>query len=141
MNVYKDLLLEGIQLDNDALHIALRVKHINHEQIDGTNRKLMYGNLLCLSFGGNFLKPIWATVSSREMLKKNIVVIEICREQYEITHADFLFDLLTEINKGTKIIFFFIKGLQLFALFFSRISEGVARACDNPESICEIKVF
>jgi len=84
MNVYRGIRLAGVQLSSSgscsALSIGLTViphKKVNWDQCSN----LMFGNLLCISVSGTFQDPIWATVASRELLKKDqIVVIELCSE-------------------------------------------------------------
>jgi len=84
INVYRGIRLAGVQLTNtgscSGLSIGLVVTP--HQKINWDHSShLMFGNLLCISVSGTFQDPIWATVTSRDLLKKHqIVVIELCCE-------------------------------------------------------------
>ena len=102
MNVYVDIQLVGIEAVEGNLHadansgisFGLRIKsvkpHIKWEQ----SRDLMFGNLLCISTDGTFNKPLWATVSSRDLLAKNgIVLVDPCLELNGSDLASFISSL------------------------------------------------
>ena len=49
-----------------------------------------------ISISGNFQQPIWVTVSNREMLKKDsVVIVQTCWEWNESNDAEILLNLIT----------------------------------------------
>jgi len=97
MNVYRGIQLAGVQLtpsgSYSGLSIGLAVephKKINWDQ----SSNLMFGNLLCISVSGTFQDPIWATVSSRDLLPTHhIIVIELCSETNSRSNSETLLSL------------------------------------------------
>ena len=81
MNVYVNVILGGIDVTNNGLYVALRVKPMQKVRDWEKSSYLMFGNLLCLSAAGNFNDVIWATVADRRLLKTaNMVVVQFCSE-------------------------------------------------------------
>ena len=81
MKVYVNVIICGIEIRNDGLNVALKVKPTQKVRDWDTCRHLMFGNLLCLSVGGNFKNLIWATVTDRSLLKSDdIVMVQSCDE-------------------------------------------------------------
>ena len=98
MNVYRGIRLAGIQLSysgssSGGLSIGLAVT--SHQKINwDQSSNLMFGNLLCISVSGTFQDPIWATVASRDLLKKHqIVVVELCCNNNSGSNSDSLLAL------------------------------------------------
>ena len=97
MNVYQGLRLAGVQLTYSGscsgLSIGLAVTP--HQKINWDySSNLMFGNLLCISVSGTFQDPLWATVASRDLLKKHqIVVIELCCENNAYSNSEALLAL------------------------------------------------
>ena len=96
MNVYRNVVLVGIAMKDNALYMALRISSVREVKDWDTCSNLMFGNLICVSISGNFQQPIWATVADRGMLKKdNVVVVQSCWEWNDNDDADILLNLIT----------------------------------------------
>ena len=96
MNVYHNIALVGIALKESALYMALKISSVKEIRDWETCPNLMFGNLLCISISGNFQQPIWVTVSNREMLKKDsVVIVQSCWEWNESNDAEILLNLIT----------------------------------------------
>ena len=100
MNVYQKVALVGVSLKDNAIYMALRIEPVKEVKDWETSANLMFGNLLCISIGGGFERPFWATVASREMLKKdNIVIVQSCWEWNDEEDSEIMLNLITA--KGT----------------------------------------
>jgi len=111
MNVYDRVLPVGISLKDNSLYMALRIHSQKEIRNWDTCSNLMYGNLLCISIGGDFQNPIWVTVASREMLNKDqIVIVQTCWEWNDMNDAEILLNLITARGKAafTRVLQFFI---------------------------------
>ena len=81
MNVYVNAILSGIDVTNNGLYVALKIKPMQKVIDWEKSSYLMFGNLLCLSATGNFNDVIWATVADRRLLKTaNVVLVQFCSE-------------------------------------------------------------
>lgn len=96
MNVYKNIVLAGIDISRDCLYVALKVTSCRIIKDWDTCSNLMFGNLLCLSIGGSFKDPIWFTVVNRELLTSdNIVVVQACTECNQESDGEIMMKLMT----------------------------------------------
>ena len=100
MNVYQNVSLAGLHVSNSSVLVGLHInsaKEIKNWQISSN---LMFGNLLCVSIGGDFKELFWATVEDKSrMNKENIVIVKPFIEWNDISLAHFLFELY-EADKG-----------------------------------------
>jgi hypothetical protein len=82
MNVYRGVRLAGmhLSLSGNGMAIGLFINPPPGVNLDHSSH-LMFENLLCISVSGTFRDPIWATVLSRDLLKRHrIIVVELCSE-------------------------------------------------------------
>ena len=122
MNVYRNLALVGIAMKNNALYMALRITSVKKVKDWDTCSNLMFGNLVCISISGTFQQPIWATVTDRDMSKKDsIVIVQSCLEWNDNDDAEILLNLITA--KG----YYLILSLQK-AVRFRAVSLTVTRS-------------
>ena len=96
MYVYLDVSLEGIHISSTTNNVSLCLKAKPFTKVDDWIQapNLMFGNLLCISVSGTFRDPIWATVTSRELLKSDgIVLVELLSEYNSINDTDVILSL------------------------------------------------
>lgn len=96
MNVYTQVKMVGFQkaVHGSGLPLGLALKPLRPVANWDQTSCLMYGNLLCISVSGTFRDPIWATVSNRELLSsQSVVIVELCSESNDMTDSDAILSL------------------------------------------------
>ena len=106
MSVYSMVTVVDITLSNTSMLVYLQFTAKNAAKSWKTSRKLMYGNLLCISINGDFTDAIWMTVTDRdeELLEKHQVVgVELISFTGEIRNANILKNLLYHSGKMVMV--------------------------------------
>lgn len=106
MNVYSMVTVVDINLTNSSLLVYLQFSSKNSGISWKTSRKLMYGNLLCISINGEFSDSIWVTVADRdeEVLEKHSVVgVELISFSNENKNAKIMKSLLYHSGKMVMV--------------------------------------
>lgn len=96
MNVYTQVKMVGFQkaVHGSGLPLGLALKPLRPVANWDQTSCLMYGNLLCISVTGTFQDPIWATVSNRELLSsQKVVMVELCSESNDMTDSEAILSL------------------------------------------------
>lgn len=104
--VYDNLKLVGFEIDR-TLSVILQFNTVKGKVKDWTkSRRLMFGNLLCLSPGQKFSEGdiIWATVSNRDedLLKRSCIAVEFFNEFNAMSIAAII--SLLHSNNGRTIM-------------------------------------
>ena len=80
MDIYENVAVIDIDIDYTTVLLSLHFKPCRPVNDWSRSKKLMFGNLLCLSVKGDFSDPIWLTVSERDertLQKHNVVGTEL----------------------------------------------------------------
>ena len=114
MNVYTNIEFVGLEVQQGSSHVesggkglsfALHIKPLRANVNWRTSRNLMFGNLLCISTDGKFDRPLWATVSSNDLLPtKQIVLVEPCTEVPGSDIAQFITILKQSSAQATVMV-------------------------------------
>ncbi|KAL5248773.1 hypothetical protein ACHWQZ_G017830 [Mnemiopsis leidyi] len=76
MSVYKKVFVRNIDMEHTSILISLQFS-LDKSVLDWRrSKKLMFGNLLCITIKGDFSDPIWLTVADRDVdiLQKHCVI-------------------------------------------------------------------
>ena len=108
MNVYENITLKGLHVSKDSVLIGVCVKSLKEVGDWNISSNLMFGNLLCISFGGDFKQLFWGTVEDKNrMNEENIVIIKPFNEWNDITLSEFLIKLQeADLGMFTLMVFF-----------------------------------
>ena len=105
MNVYNRVSIVDIDLSHTTILLSLKFNTSKSENWSRC-KKLMFGNLLCLTVKGDFSDPIWLTVSDRddEILQKfNVIGAELISfHSSDLNSAEIIKRLL--LNSGNMIM-------------------------------------
>ena len=76
MSVYKKVFVRNIDMEHTSILISLQFTPRKPVSDWRRSRKLMFGNLLCITIKGDFSDPIWLTVADRDVdiLQKHSVI-------------------------------------------------------------------
>ena len=100
MNVYEEVCLAGIYITQKSVLVGLQVKSLSKVQNWSSSSNLMFGNLLCISIGGDFKNLFWATVEDKSRMQtEGVTVIKPLTEWNEITLTQF-FSKMNSVDKG-----------------------------------------
>ncbi|XP_065051269.1 NFX1-type zinc finger-containing protein 1-like isoform X2 [Rhopilema esculentum] len=82
MDVYHGVRVVGINASSHSgFYLAVKLGKLSKKIEWKKSKKLMYGNLLCLSMNNRFDDVVWTTVASRELLEsQQIVSVQLCSE-------------------------------------------------------------
>ena len=80
MDIYEEVAVVDIDIDYTTILLSLQFKPCRRVNNWSRSKKLMFGNLLCLTVQGDFSDPIWLTVSERDeniLQKHNVIGTEL----------------------------------------------------------------
>ena len=80
MDIYENVAVIDIDIDYTTVLLSLHFKPCRPVNDWSRSKKLMFGNLLCLSVKGDFSDPIWLTVTERDertLQRHNVIGTEL----------------------------------------------------------------
>ena len=104
MNVYEKVTLKGLHVSKESVFIGLCVHSLKEVRDWAVSSNFMFGNLLCISIGGDFKQLFWGTVEDKNrMSKENVVIIKPFNEWNDISLTAFLLKL-QKADKGMSTL-------------------------------------
>ena len=106
MDIYDKVSVVDIDIDHTTILLSLKFTSKRPVHDWSKSKKLMYGNLLCLSIKGDFSDPIWLTVSERDggiLQKFNVIGTELISFHCsDVNSAEIIRKML--LHSGTMVM-------------------------------------